>query len=142
LQATIARMGQNSFLVKGWSTTLVAALFALAAKDSNPNYGFIAFSSIPVFWWLDGLFLATEKRFRELYDQVSRKDEAQIDFTMDPLEFAKTASVVGAMRSKTIWPFHGILLFSAIAVTWIVPAMSSPKLLDQYWNFFFHRDWL
>jgi hypothetical protein len=31
IQAVITRMGSNSFLLKGWSVTLVAALFALAA---------------------------------------------------------------------------------------------------------------
>ena len=30
IQAVIARMAGNSFLIKGWSVTLVAALFALA----------------------------------------------------------------------------------------------------------------
>jgi len=30
-------MNVNSFLLKGWAITLVAALFALAAKDANPQ---------------------------------------------------------------------------------------------------------
>ena len=35
IQAVIARMAGNSFLIKGWSVTLVAALFALAAANTN-----------------------------------------------------------------------------------------------------------
>ena len=35
----VNRMAGNSFMVKGWSVTLVAALFALAAADTNPLSG-------------------------------------------------------------------------------------------------------
>jgi hypothetical protein len=43
IQAVITRMGSNSFLLKGWSVTLVAALFALAAKDTKPALVLIAY---------------------------------------------------------------------------------------------------
>ena len=43
IQAVITRMASNSFLIKGWSVTLVAALFALAA--ANTNGVFVFFSS-------------------------------------------------------------------------------------------------
>ena len=33
IQAAINRMAGNLFMLKGWSVTLIAALFALAAKD-------------------------------------------------------------------------------------------------------------
>ncbi len=35
IQIVITRMNVNSFFLRGWSVTLVAALFALAAKDFN-----------------------------------------------------------------------------------------------------------
>ena len=34
VQSTISRMASNSFLLKGWSVTLAAGLFALSAKDN------------------------------------------------------------------------------------------------------------
>ncbi len=37
-QGVINRMAGNSFLLKGWSVTLVSALFALSAKDSNQMF--------------------------------------------------------------------------------------------------------
>ena len=43
IQSVIARMNSNSFLIKGWSITLVSALFALAAKDSNLNLNYLLF---------------------------------------------------------------------------------------------------
>jgi hypothetical protein len=38
LQAVITRMAGNSFLLKGWSVTLVSAPFALAAAKANINF--------------------------------------------------------------------------------------------------------
>jgi hypothetical protein len=37
IQGVINRMARNLFFLKGWTTTLIAALFALAAKDANPS---------------------------------------------------------------------------------------------------------
>src|SRR5258708_3637589 len=64
LQFVITRMASNSFLLKGWSVTLVAALFALAAKDSDKKYIVVAYFPVSVFWILDAYFLSKEKQFR------------------------------------------------------------------------------
>jgi hypothetical protein len=36
VQVAVSRMAGNSFLLRGWSVTLAAGLFALAAKDTSP----------------------------------------------------------------------------------------------------------
>ena len=79
IQNVITRMNSNSFMIKGWCVTLVAALFALGAKDSNVNFAIIAYIVIPTFWVLDGFFIIREKHFRNLYNQVRLKDEEEID---------------------------------------------------------------
>jgi hypothetical protein len=61
IQNVIDRMSNNSFLIKGWSTTLIAALFALAVKDSNQNYIYISFIPLIMFWTLDGYQLYQER---------------------------------------------------------------------------------
>ena len=43
IQGVITRMGTNSFVLKGWNVTLVSALFALSAKESNARFIMIAF---------------------------------------------------------------------------------------------------
>ena len=53
VQAVITRMGSNSFLLKAWSVTLVAALFALAA----------------VYMSFDGV-----KRFKEKCKRKAKRD--------------------------------------------------------------------
>jgi hypothetical protein len=82
LQATISRMAQNSFMIKGWSVTLVSALVALSASGSNKTYVLIAYFPCFVFWMLDGYFLSQERKFRDLYDLVRAKSENDIDFSM------------------------------------------------------------
>ena len=75
VQTIIARMGVNSFLLKGWSVTLISALFALAADKVNTSFVYIAFLPCIVFWALDGYFLWQERLFRALYEQVRLVEE-------------------------------------------------------------------
>lgn len=89
IQAVINRMAGNSFLLKGWAITLVAALFALSAKDTNQSYIFIAYFPVIIFWILDGYFLSQERLFRDLYNHVRKLDEKEIDFSMDTSEYKK-----------------------------------------------------
>ena len=84
IQNVITRMNSNSFMIKGWCVTLVAALFALAAKDSEVKFAIIAYIVIPTFWVLDGFFIIREKHFRDLYNQVRLKNEEDIDYSMTP----------------------------------------------------------
>lgn len=87
IQTAINRMAGNCFLLKGWAITLVAALFALSAKDSNHNYFLIAYFSVIIFWILNGYFLSQERLFRALYDHVRKLDELKIDFSMNTSGF-------------------------------------------------------
>ncbi len=75
IQAVIARMAGNSFLIKGWSVTLVAALFALAAANTNALFVYLAYFPSFMFWALDAYFLRQERLFRKLYDDVRASDE-------------------------------------------------------------------
>lgn len=38
IQGIVNRMSSNSFTLKGWSITLVAAIFALSIQDVNKDY--------------------------------------------------------------------------------------------------------
>ncbi len=82
IQAVINRMSSTSFLIKGWSVTLVAALFALATKEANKNYVFVAFLPVAVFWIIDAYYLSQERAFRDLYDEARRRKEDETDFSM------------------------------------------------------------
>lgn len=118
IQGAVGRMASNLFLLKGWTITLIAALFALAARDANKGYALLAYFPILVFWYLDGYFLAQERLFRSLYDHVRKLPEEEIDFTMDtrPFRGERRHTTGGAMFSATLFGYYGPL----IVVTFIV----------------------
>lgn len=117
IQAAINRMAGNLFLLKGWSVTLIAALFALAAKDSNQAYVLIAYFPLFIFWCLDGFFLSQERKFRALYDHVRSLDESKIDFSMDTRPFSgdDRNTWLGGILSKTL-----IIYYASLAVVMLV----------------------
>lgn len=121
IQSVITRMNSNSFLIKGWTITLVSALFALAAKDANVNYVLISYIVIPVFWILDGFYIAVERRYRDLYAKVAAKVEDKIDFKMDASKFNKgNRTWVGGIFSKTLIPFYGISIGTTLIVMFLI----------------------
>lgn len=101
-------MAGNLFLLKGWSITLIAALFALAAKDANKSYILIAYFPLFIFWTLDGYFLSQERKFRALYDYVRTLNDSAIDFSMDTRPFSgdHRNTWIGAMVSRTLITYY------------------------------------
>ncbi|MDE2827649.1 MAG: hypothetical protein OXL40_10135 [Bacteroidota bacterium] len=82
-------MAKNSFLLKGWTITLVAALFAFFLKGGSQGYVFVVFFPVAVFWVLDGYFLSQERLFRALYDHVRKLNEPEVDFSMNTNDYRK-----------------------------------------------------
>ena len=70
VQGVISRMGLNSFALKGWSVTLVAALMALAVNTHRRSYALLALFPGAIFWGLDAYYLWQERRFRGVYNEV------------------------------------------------------------------------
>ena len=89
VQAAITRMAGNSFLIKGWSVTLIAALFALAAANTNELFIYLAYFPTFMFWALDAHFLRQERLFRKLYDHIRTSDAISVDFSMDTQPFTQ-----------------------------------------------------
>jgi len=110
-------MAGNCFLLKGWAITLVAALFALSAKDTNHNYFLIAYFPVIIFWILNGYFLSQERLFRALYNHVRKLDESRIDFSMDTKNFQTNEnSWLRSIFSQTLVIFYltlvGVMLIT------------------------------
>lgn len=82
IQNIMTRMSTNSFMLKGWAVTLVAGIFVLSAKDSNPMYFLLAYVPVILFWFLDTYYLMIERQYRHLYDLSTEKSASDIDFKM------------------------------------------------------------
>ena len=121
LQLVITRMNVNSFLLKGWAVTLVAALFAFAAKDTNIKYVSITYISTFLFWFLDGYYLSLERQYRELYNVVKDKDEDKIDFDLNARPYNKGKNMwFPCIFSPTLLIFYGTLACITLLVMYIL----------------------
>jgi len=109
IQDVIKRMAYNSFLLKGWSITIVSALFVAASiRDSDPSVFIISFLPLTLFWGLDAFFLYQEWLHRALYDKVRTLKDEQVDFSMDTSGFDdEKYTWKKAIGSKTLRLFHG-----------------------------------
>ncbi|MDP9514741.1 hypothetical protein [Pseudomonas protegens] len=107
VQGVITRMANNSFLVKGWTVALVAAILALSSSSINAGFAFIAFLPIIVFWWLDSYYLKQERLFRELYKAVVGDDPRVVRYSMDTRVVAdKVSSTLRMAFTISILPFY------------------------------------
>ena len=118
IQNVVNRLSTNSFLLKGWTVVLVGSLFVLSDQKDGAGFVYLAFLPALVFWGLDGYFLWQERVYRELYNRVRAKEADAIDFDMDTRDVTNDVSGwVHAIFSKTLVPFHGVMV-TAIAVVW------------------------
>lgn len=115
IQLTIIRMNVNSFMIKGWLVTLVAGIFILSNKDANYVFLWVApFISI-LFWILDGFFVATERKYRSLYDEIRLKQETEIDYSMDVSEYeGGKNSFFMCLLSLTLLLFYPVVIIASI----------------------------
>ena len=122
-QTVINRMASNSFLLKGWTVTLVAALFALSASDSNIVFSILALFPALAFWGLDAYYLRQERLFRKLYEEICDSTEEN-PCSVKPFSL-KTSNYRKEVHSwsKTLWS-PTILLVHGITVVLIMIVVS------------------
>ena len=127
IQNVINRMANNSFLLKGWSVVLISALFALAAKDANPFFIYLAYFPCAIFWSLDGYFLRQERMYRKLYDEVRIKKQEDINFDLNASKFSGAVeSWSTTCFSTTLRMFHGSI-FGVIVLIMIILIATGSK---------------
>jgi hypothetical protein len=122
IQAIIARLSSNSFLLKGWSVTLAAALFALAANDTRPEFAIVALFPALAFWGLDAYYLRQERLFRELYEDILSSQEngtgSIASFSMSTKKYdAHVPKWVSLLLTPTIIGMHGVVVLVVLVVT-------------------------
>lgn len=121
IQNTVSRMASNLFMLKGWSITLIAALFGFATQGSNQKFVIVAYFLVVIFWVLDGYFLSQERKYRALYDEVRLKNEDQIDFSMNTSKFDIGRNTwLASIVSKTISIFYLTLIITMAITTWLI----------------------
>jgi hypothetical protein len=131
IQNIIKRMASNSFMIKGWTITLIVVTLLL--KDDNSKI-LIAYIPLMAFWYLDSYFLWQERMYRNLYNWVIKNrlktDEHLLD--MNAYRFSsEVSSVVQIMFSKTLLCFYGtIFLLLTIFIIYLSFNSSNTKILN------------
>lgn len=122
IQGVINRMASNSFKLKGWAVTLAAGIFALASKDADKRYFLVAYVPVIVFWVLDSYYLLQERLYRDLYNDVRLKSQAETDFSLNASEYSKKGhkrTLLGCVFSKTELGFYLPLALICTCVVFI-----------------------
>lgn len=114
IQGVINRMASNSFMLKGWAVTLAAGIFALASKDTDKMFFLITYVPVIVFWFLDSYYLLQERLYRDLYNDVRKKIDSEIDFSLNAAVYAQNdykRTFWGCVISKTeLWFYFPLVL--------------------------------
>jgi|HubBroStandDraft_6_1064221.scaffolds.fasta_scaffold1104379_1 hypothetical protein len=92
IQQVITRSNGNSFQLKGWAVTIVAALSTLSAADAKPQFAWIAAGAVVFFWLLDAYYPRLERMYRNVYDRLRVMTDKEIDdlnlpYSMQPGKF-------------------------------------------------------
>ena len=118
IQTIIDRLARNSFLLKGWSMTIIAALFAFSGNKDLIKHILAAYFLIAIFWFKDSYYLWQERLFRALYNHTRKLEERDIDFSLEVKQFSKEKGCtwVDSIFSKTLLLFY----FPLMLVTLII----------------------
>ena len=107
-QAIINRLGSNSFLLKGWSMTIIVAATVFITRLDTQSPLIVLALILPTlgFWILDGYFLWQERLFREIYNEV--RVQSDTDFKMDVMKHRNKpkCSWASAIFSVTLVIFY------------------------------------
>lgn len=125
IEGAINRMASNSFAMKGWMLTIIAALLAIYA-DSNPKnslYILIAIFPTVMFWLLDAYYLYIERKYRDLYNKLVNNND---DSSIKPFDMS-TSGLGGFCKymksvfvSVSTMPLYGFIVLGLVAFYCIV----------------------
>lgn len=117
IQTIITRMSKNSFMIKGWTITILTAIFLLANKDTNSCFVFVALTPTIFFFFLDAYYLQIERKYRKLYDLViSENSVKSMSLKVLPSSREDKTTFIQALFSKTIITFYVGLIVALIAM--------------------------
>ena len=121
VQNCISRMANNSFLLKGWSISLISVILAIIYEKINLIQISLILAIIILYcWYLDAYFLREERKYRKLYEwiikQRPKKNNKRL-YSLNAHRFDKDVdSIIDIMKSKTLKWFYGIPFTISIIV--------------------------
>jgi hypothetical protein len=127
IQNTITRVANNSFLIKGWTLTISAALTGLAVNTVSGRLSAVASIAIVAFWMLDTVYLRQERLYRLLFENVRENPLTSNRFDMNVEKYKNSSTFMRAALSRTIVVFYSSLLTVSVIVTIIAPHLPKTR---------------
>jgi len=136
IQAVIARLGSDSFLVKGWAVTATGVFLGFAVANDEPWLAVPSALVTLLLWMLDTYYLRSERLFRLLFDRARHVDAAGYEpFAMNATGKRFRDSLAAADRkcvtrravafSGTLLSLYAALLLAAGAIAWVTETQIS-----------------
>lgn len=127
IQAAIGRLGNDSFLVKGWAVTVVGIFVGFAVDKTDGALALVSVLPALFFWALDTRFLRDERLFRVLYDHIRCSTGGIEPFFMaatsrtftdrlEPGSQRDAGSFRKAFMSPALGGFYGALIVASLGV--------------------------
>jgi hypothetical protein len=115
IQNIISRLAGNSFWLKGWSVTLVAAIFVLATRNDTMTLLFTALLPTFAFWGLDALYVGQERIFRAMHKDIVAGNVKVMVIDTTKYE-RKWKGWICDLFSRSVWPFHVPVILVVVAI--------------------------
>ena len=124
VQAVVARLAGNGFIVKGWAITVAGAFQGFSITGQDKWLAIVGVVPTLLFWVLDASFLRSERAFRALFERVrTGKSDAFFMNATSP-ELVKTlpkSEQVSLSWRRTMFrvslvAFYAALIVSAVAI--------------------------
>jgi hypothetical protein len=130
LQDIISRMANNSASCKTWCLALVGALLGLAGAVHSPAVVAFAVVAVVVFGFVDTMYLAQEKAYRDLYDSTVKaiRDGTYGRNNLFEARAQRTLrDVAWALASWSIWPIYLTLILAYLVArcTGLIAALTA-----------------
>jgi hypothetical protein len=126
LQGIITRLAGNSAACKTWCLTLVTAILSLAGTMKNPALVEVALVPVIVFGFIDTMYLAQERAYRDLYSRIVEKINTG-NYTVGDVFDARPSVgffclcwlAIRSFFSWAIWPVYLGVIALYVFAAWI-----------------------
>lgn len=122
----IARLANNSFLMKGWGITTAGAVFTFAAQRQSWTLALIGFIPTSAFYWLDAYYLRQERLFRCLYEAVRKGEVESFLINHKPYQNDSSNSWRCILGSLPLKVFYGSIAGAGIVITLTLLLFGNP----------------
>lgn len=113
IQGVINRLSSNTFLFKGWSITIIGAIFTAALTSNQYSLLWVILGVVIMFWAIDAYYLMLERCYRDLYTKIADLDPEKIDYSMK-ISGVKFSSWFAAAKRPVLLMFYGTTLLVTI----------------------------